>query len=208
MKKLMLTLSLVVLALGARAQIHEMYIEDFTIEPGTVLEVPVMLHCQTPSRGMQFNLHMCEGLSLDDVTLSDESIELDMNMFYRKTDEGYYTVVAYPSQRVCYDTIPLPVVYVHLEAAQDFKGGILRMTKVRGATLDNKSIKMNDTTTIVSVPEQGAGVTTVPTDATQTVGVDYYTMTGVPTARPDGIAIQVTRYSDGTRASRTVLPRE
>jgi len=198
-KRLMMAIMMAaMLTLAATAQINEMYIEDFTIDPGTVIEVPVMLHCQTPSRGMQFDLTLCEGLTLQDIELTQESLDKGMNLFTRRGGNKV-TIGTYPSNRVCYDTVPTPVVILYLEAAETFTGGTITMTRVRGATLDNASIKMNDTTTTVTAGgTSGVAQVVVPRNA---VGVDYFTLDGIRVTRPAGVAIQVTRYDDGTTAA-------
>lgn len=188
---------------------QEVYIEDFAIEPGQGMTVPVMLHCVPPSRGIQFNLTLSEGLSLDEIELTQASKSLTMNLFSSKHSQGYYVIGTYPSERVCYDTVATAVVELSVSAAEDFEGGTMRVWHVRGATLDNKSIKMDDDTTTVTALGRGetSGLTLTGADEVSpaVVQTTYYAPSGSVMAQPSGLTIEVTRREDGSQATRKRL---
>ena len=55
MRKLMLTVLAMMMAMGVMAQHNVMYISDFEIAPGSQIDVPLMLANSDPTRGVQFN---------------------------------------------------------------------------------------------------------------------------------------------------------
>jgi len=207
MKKQVIAMLAACLPLLICAQVHEVYIEDFEIEPGTVVEVPIMLHSETPSRGIQLYLTICDGLTIEDISLTKESVDKDMNLISRrhvKEDYTFYVLGTYPNSRVCYDTVPTPVINLSFAAAEDFAGGTLKVWHVRGSTIDNVNITMGDSTTVVTVPDQRSGIPFVVADEqssaiTQTA---YFTPAGAAVSHPTGVTIEVQRRADGTVNTR------
>ena len=75
------------LAISAVAQQgNRIYIEDFEIEPGKTVSVPLMLSNQDPTRGMQFNISLPNGLRMIDQELTAYSEEYNMNMCVHPDD--------------------------------------------------------------------------------------------------------------------------
>ena len=60
----LLMLAALMLAMTGMAQNNRVYIEDFEIEPGSLITVPVLLANESPTRGFQFNLSLPQGLTI------------------------------------------------------------------------------------------------------------------------------------------------
>ena len=98
MKRLMTLVVLAVfLALAVSAQGNRIYIEPFEIEPGESRTVPVMLSNVDPSRGVQFNVTLPEGLELKASELTPYSQGMKMILSCEFSPKnGCYTVFIYP----------------------------------------------------------------------------------------------------------------
>lgn len=194
------------LAINAVAQQgNRIYIEDFEIEPGKTVSVPLMLSNQDPTRGMQFNISLPNGLRMIDQELTAYSEEYNMNMScnYRKAD-SCYLVFIYPSSAICYpaDTT-VALMTFKLGAKQDFRGGDIVLWKCIGSTIDNTTFVIQGDTVKVTVPE--ASVIEVPQNQTP-AGEQYFNLNGQPISSPDSVpvAIQVNTLASGQRVSRKV----
>ena len=53
-------------ALDAVSQSNRIYVEPFEICPDSIVAVPVMLANESPTRGLEFNMTLPEGLVVDD----------------------------------------------------------------------------------------------------------------------------------------------
>ena len=161
------TLMAVVLALAVSAQDNCIYIEDFEIEPGTTDSVMVLFSNVDPSRGLQFNISMPEGLEINDYELTDYSRGYKMNgMLDYSQKNNCYVVFLYPLGMVCYPAgNATAVMCLELKAHKSFKGGSIVTWKCSGATMDNTTIYMDGKNTQVTVPK--ASLIGIPIDTKQ-----------------------------------------
>ena len=81
MRQVFLAIMAVIVAMAAMAQRNVVYIEDFEIEPGNSITVPLMMANCDSTRGIQVNLTLPEGLRLIDRELTQYSREYDMEPF-------------------------------------------------------------------------------------------------------------------------------
>ena len=148
-----LLMILALLTLPSMAQSNRIYIEDFELGPDSTVTVPVMLANEEPTRGIQFNMTLPQGLTLKNAKKTDYSKEYDMTLTCRfNAAEGCYMVFVYPMTAVCYDPGTTAVISMKFTAEGDFKGGNINLWKCRGSTMDNHSFVIDDATTIVTVP--------------------------------------------------------
>lgn len=193
----------VMTALGSAAHGNRVYIQDFEIEPGTCDTVPVMLANIDPSRGLQFNISLPEGLEYVDCLATEYSLECTMTVscnYSRK--ESCYVVYIYPTQRVCYSPGNAAIAYMVFEADPEFKGGTLTTWKCRGATLENETIFMDGNSTTVTVPQASI----IELEEENAAPDRYFNLMGQPIDSPAGapVAIQVTTLPDGECQARKV----
>lgn len=192
------------MALCATAQNNRIYIEDFEIDPDSTVTVPVMLANETPTRGIQFNMSLPEGLILKKTRITDYSSDYAMTLTCRySNNEGCYMVFIYPSAAICYDPDTAAVMTVTFAAQPDFKGGTINLWNCWGSSIDNKSFVIGDASAVVSVP--AASLIGIPIDK-EPVKEEYFNLMGQPVSSPDSaaVAIQVTTTPDGQRSSRKV----
>ena len=79
------------------AQGNRVYIEDFEIEPGATDSVLVLLSNVDPSRGLQFNLSLPQGLEICEYDLTDYSRRSKMHlMFEESTKDSCHVAFIYP----------------------------------------------------------------------------------------------------------------
>ena len=145
----------VFLALAVSAQGNRIYIEPFEIEPGESRTVPVMLSNVDPSRGVQFNVTLPEGLELKASELTPYSQGMKMILSCEFSPKnGCYTVFIYPMGVICFpaDTTAA-VMTLKINARKSFRGGTMSTWKCFGATEENKTLYMQGDTTAVTVPE-------------------------------------------------------
>jgi len=137
--------------LCATAQVNRVYINDFEIEPDSIVTVPLMLANEIPSRGVQFSITVPEGLKVAGFDMTDISLDLNMQLSHRQK-AGTHTVFLYPMDRICFPSDTTAILTIDFKASHDFKGGVINLKKNRGSTLDNKSIVMDDESTTVTIP--------------------------------------------------------
>lgn len=209
MKHFVLTLLALALSISVvAAQGNRIYIEDFEIEPGETDTVPVLLSNVDPSRGLQFNISLPDGLKIAGYEVTDYSRSYTMSMScnYSQKD-SCYMVFMYPSSYVCYpaDTAAV-VMFFELRALDTFRGGDLITWKCRGSTLDNRTIYMEGDTTHVTVPK--ASIIGIPMDQRPVKDL-YFDLTGQQINSPDSVpvAICVRTLADGRRSSCKVAVR-
>ena len=154
MRKCFLTTFMaVLLALSAMAQSNRVYIEDFEIEPGSTVTVPMILANETPTRGMQCNITLPPGLTVEDCTANEYSLKLNMTLLSNFVDrENCYTILMYPYSRVGFPAGTNEVLTITFKAQPDFKGGTMKFWKCRGSNEDNTLIVMDDVSATVTVP--------------------------------------------------------
>ena len=134
---------------------NRIYIEDFEIEPGEMDSAQVMLTNVDPSRGLQFNISMPEGLEIVEYELTDYSRASKMNLMFDYSTKNHCNIVfIYPLGMICYpaDTAKA-VMCLKLKAHRGFKGGTIVTWKCCGSTMDNNTITMNGSDTHVTVPK-------------------------------------------------------
>ena len=165
MRHFLLTIMVAMTALALSAQANRIVIEDFVVDRDSVVSVPVMLANETPMRGLQFRMVLPEGLKIEGSKLTKYSEKYDMNLAGRSTPQGDYAVFIYPMSRVCYPADSAVIMMLEVVASSDFKGGKIIMSGVRGSTIDNQSIPVEDTAVTVSVP--ASSLIGIPMDQTQ-----------------------------------------
>lgn len=153
MKKTLMIMMLLCLAQIAVAQADRVYIEDFEISPDSVVTVPVMLACPQQTRGIQFDMALPQGLELEDMELSNHSDNLGMRLSNRKLNgSNTHAIVLYPFKESFFQSdTSVVVMYISFKALKGFKGGTISLSRIRGSTLSNQSIKMNDASTTVTL---------------------------------------------------------
>lgn len=198
-----LTCIAVIVAIAAMAQRNVVYIEDFEIEPGQSITVPVMMANCDSTRGIQFNMTLPEGLRLIDKNLTPYALEYDMDPFDNYKN-GVWTIGMIPSQRICFPPADTAIMEMKFSAQPDFEGGEIILWRQRGATIKNKTIMFEDDTTLVTVPQ--ASIIELQQKG-QPVDEHYFNLEGQPIQSPDTVpmAIQVATWPDGRRSSRKVV---
>lgn len=165
MKRLMtLALMALLLALTLSAQGNRVYIEDFEIEPGATDSVLVLLSNVDPSRGLQFNLSLPQGLEICEYDLTDYSRRSKMHLLCEvSTKDSCYVAFIYPMGLICYPADDAAaVMYLKVKASKGFKGGNIVTWKCCGATMENTTINMDGASTRVTVPD--AALVGIPVD--------------------------------------------
>jgi len=155
-----------VMALTAMSQTNSIFIEDFEICPDSVALVPVLLANDDATRGLQFNMTLPPGLDVARCKLTDRSLDLDMTvLFDRDRQSRSCTVIIYSHKASSFDPGRDAVATLTIKASSDFRGGDIKLWKLRGSTLQNQSIIMEDTHCVVSVPQ--SALVGVPIDMQQ-----------------------------------------
>lgn len=207
MKNCLMILLLSLLALSGAAQTNRLLMDDFEIYPDSTVTVPVMLTNETPSRGLQFNMTVPPGLTVEDYALTDYSKDWTMSLVLRLLTENYYGVFIYPSQKVTYPADSAAVIMTMTFGAKpDFTGGEVVLLNGRGSTLRNKTFPIDGDTVAVSVP--AASLIGIPMDQNP-VKDEYFNLQGMPIPSPDSVpvAIHVVTLPDGQLDSRKVCVR-
>lgn len=154
MKHYLLTLMALLTAMTLAAQDNRIFIDDFEIDRDSTVTVPVMLANVDPTRGIQFNLTLPQGLTLGDYEETPYSVKYKMSITCRhKTDQDYYMLLLVPSRPVCFPPDTARVINLTLAASSDFKGGTIDVWQCRGSTKDNHTIVMGGDAVQVTVPE-------------------------------------------------------
>jgi len=204
MRNLVTALLAALVAVTAMAQTNRVYIEDFSIEPDSTVVVPVFFANVVPSRGLQFNLSLPEGLTLTKSRLTQYSKEYAMILTCRYSNRDQcYGVFIYPSGAICFDPDTAAVMELWLTAQPDFSGGEISLWNCYGSTIENKTIAVQGGVAVVTVPESSLiGIPVDKVDAKE----EFFNLTGQRVASPDAlpVAIQVTTFSNGQRYSRKV----
>ncbi|MBR7012037.1 MAG: hypothetical protein IKI10_04015 [Muribaculaceae bacterium] len=153
MKNGLISLLLMLLAMSAAAQHNGIYIENFEIEPGSTIVVPAIFYGSEASRGLQFNMTLPLGMTMQSYELDEEVADKYKMRSYERCNAGVWTIGIYPYGRICLpaDTA-IVVMRMTLEAAPDFAGGDIYFWKQRGAHMDSATIVFGDDTTTVAVP--------------------------------------------------------
>lgn len=204
MRHYLLTMMALLAALTAAGQSGRIYIEDFEIDLDSTKTVPVILANIDPTRGVQFNLTLPDGLSLEGYEETAYSLGYDMALTSRFVpDYNGYLVFLYPSRPICFPPDTAAVINLTFTASSNFKGGDLTLWQCRGSTLENTTLYLDGDTTQVTVPV--SSLIGIPIDQKPTEE-QYFNLMGQPISSPDmaPIAIQVTTRADGVRSSRKV----
>ena len=202
MRQVFLAIMAVIVAMAAMAQRNVVYIEDFEIEPGNSITVPLMMANCDSTRGIQVNLTLPEGLRLIDRELTQYSREYDMEPFGNYKN-GVWTIGMIPSHKVCFPPADTAIMELTFNALPEFNGGEIIVWRQRGATMNNKTIFFDDDTTTVTVPQ--ASIIELKQQE-QPVDEHFFNMEGQPIQSLDSVpmAIQVATWPDGRRSSRKV----
>lgn len=167
MRYRLMTLLALMVGLHALGQTNTISIADFEIYPDSVIAVPVILDNDDETRGCQFNITLPQGLQVVGHELTDFSHDYRMRLtFGQNAADDCYTVILFPSDRTCFPAGTEAIMTLSFKASGDFKGGRVALWKERGSTVENKTIVMNDTVTMVTVPE--SVLNGIPIDMQQT----------------------------------------
>lgn len=196
---------LLLVALTAAGQTNRIYIEDFELAPDSTTTVPVMLANEDETRGIQFNFTMPPEMKFADYELTEYAAQEDfnMNLSVNKANDSTWTVMVYPSGRICFPPGEQAIVLLKFKAKPAFKGGDMLVWKCRGSTIDNMTIFMDDAITRVTVPQ--SSLIALPEDRFA-VSEEFYSIKGQPIAWPGAspVAIRVTTLSDGSRTASKI----
>ena len=205
MKRYMITMLAMVLALGAIAQKNRIYIEDFEIYPDSTLTVPVILANVDSTRGIQFNMTLPYGLKMNECELTEYAAGYDMQLF-RTSRAGVWTLGMYPMSRVAFPPDTKAVMTINLKATADFMGGDIFLWQCRGSSMENISIIIDDDTTTVTVPS--SSLIGIPIDNCNDKDL-YFNLMGQPIASPEDapVAVQVRTLSNGEQNSRKIAKK-
>lgn len=155
MKNGLISLLLMLLAMSAASQHNGIFIENFEIEPGSSMTVPVLLCGSEATRGLQFNMTLPLGMTMQTYELDETVSEQYKLRSYERCNAGVWTIGLYPFGRMCLPTdTTLVIMRMTLEAAPDFAGGEIYFWKQIGAHMDNSKIVFSDDTTAVAVPRR------------------------------------------------------
>lgn len=204
MRKLMLTVMAMMMAMGVMAQHNVMYISDFEIAPGSQIDVPLMLANSDPTRGVQFNMTLPDGLTLINRQMTPYAeVEYEMKDFGTLKKAGYWLIGMYPVGGVCFPPGDTAIMILTFASAADFTGGEIILWRQRGSTIDNKTIFYDNDTTTVTIPQASI---LERQDNALPLDQRFYNLNGQPVESPDTmpLAIQVTTWPDGRRTSRKV----
>ena len=138
-------------AATAMAQSNRLIIQDFEIAPDSTVTIPVTLVNEDISRGMQFNLTVPEGLTIEDMRVTKCSKSLGMSLTYSDKSDTKI-IVLYQMGKSCFPPDSADVALIEFRAAHDFKGGELSVWKGRGSTMDNDPFIIEGDTAVVAVP--------------------------------------------------------
>ena len=156
-----MTLCALLMAVTAVAQGNRLMIQDFEIIPDSTVMVPVTLVNSDASRGMQFNLTLPEGLTIENVKATDYTKKLGLSVTYSESN-GISTIILYQMSKVCFPPDSADVVLVTFQASPKFRGGQLELWKGRGSTMESKTFIIEGDTAVVTVP--AASFISIPTD--------------------------------------------
>ena len=137
-------------ALDAVSQSNRIYVEPFEICPDSIVAVPVMLANESPTRGLQFNMTLPEGLVVDDCEITKYCDKYNMSIFTNRNGD-VWTIGMYPMGAICLPANTAAIVTLQMLARPTFKGGEIIVWKCRGSTIDNMTIYMDGDTTAVTV---------------------------------------------------------
>lgn len=137
-------------SLDAVAQSNRIYVEPFEICPDSTLAVPVILANETPTRGLQFNMTLPEGLAMDECEITRYCEKYSMSLFTKKNGD-VWTIGMYPMGSICLPADTKAILMLQMMASPTFMGGEIVVWKCRGSTIDNKTIYMDGDTTAVTV---------------------------------------------------------
>lgn len=150
-RHILMALCALLAAATAMAQSNRLIIQDFEVAPDSTVTIPVTLANEDISRGMQFNLTVPEGLTIEDMRVTKYSKSLGMSVTYSDNSDTK-TIILYQMGRACFPPDSVDVVLIEFRASHDFKGGELSVTKGRGSTMDNVPFIIEGDTAVVAVP--------------------------------------------------------
>lgn len=149
MRHIIITILAVLAAISVQAQSNGcIYIEDFEIAPDSTITVPVMLTNAEASQGLQFKMHLPDGLILEEIELSKYSRRLKMNVASNMKDDKWIVAVYSMSQNA-FPPDTAEVLKMTLTAQPEFEGGIINIFKSMGSNMDFISIDYDDSSTTV-----------------------------------------------------------
>lgn len=207
MKNCLMIILLSLVALSGAAQSNRIYIDDFEIYPDSTVTVPVVLANESRIRGLQFNMTLPQGLTIEEYELTDYSDDLTMSLVVRRIKDNYYGVFIYPTQKIPYPADTTAVIMtLTFGATSDFTGGEVVMFNGRGSTMNNHTFIIDGDTVEVTVP--AASLIGIPMDQNP-VKDEFFNLQGSPIPSPDSVpvAIHVYTLADGRLDSRKVCVR-
>lgn len=202
MKNCLMIMLLSLLALSGAAQTNRIYIDDFEIYPDSTVTVPVVFANESRARGLQYNMTLPEGLTIEEYELTDYSKDLTMSMTLRRIQGNYYGVFIYPSQKITYPADTTAVIMtLTFGAKSDFTGGEVIVLNGRSATMNNQTFVVDGDTVAVTVP--AASLIGIPMDQNP-VKDEFFNLQGTPIPSADSVpvAIHVVTLADGRLDSR------
>ena len=143
-------------ALFAAAQNSRVYMDDFEVAPGSSVTVPIILANQDTTRGVQFSVSLPQGLQCAELNLSQFAERKKFLLNYN-VKGNTCKVMVFQVGIANFTPGEITVADITLEADDSFKGGNITFKKCRGSTMDNKSILMDGSTAVVTVPKEGQG---------------------------------------------------
>ena len=146
-----MTLCALLMAVTAAAQGNRLMIQDFEIVPDSTVTVPVTLVNTDASRGLQFNLTIPEGLTIENVKVTKYTKKLGLSVTYSESN-GISTIILYQMGKVCFPPDSADVVLVTFQASPKFRGGQVELWKGRGSTMENNTFIIEGDTAVVTVP--------------------------------------------------------
>jgi len=204
MKRLLLPMLAVLLALPCMGQANRFYMEDFEIDVDSIKTLPLLMTNEDEARGFQLTMTLPDGLELISCVTTDYSRQYQMGVSCNVKSNGSYLVLAYPPGRICYpaDTAREVLLFTY-RATSDFKGGDILISGCKGSTIDNKTFSIQGDTVAVTVP--ASSLIGIPVDQ-QSQDDRYFNLMGNPIASPEdvSVAIQVTTHPDGRVDRRKV----
>lgn len=200
-----MTFALAILCvLTAISATNRVYIDDFEIDPDSLVTVPVVLANEDSTRGFQFDMIVPLGLSVESYQLTPYSLEFDMSASCRWNEGNIYVVFIYPPGPICFPADTMAVLNLTFAAESNFRGGNIILNNAWGSMIDSsRSFKIGGDTVAVTVPT--SSLIGIPVDQ-QPVDEHYFNMMGQPIMSPAdaAVAIKVVSLPDGRYDSSKV----
>lgn len=147
-----LILLIAIAAAGLNASAARLYIEDFTIEPGTTISVPLLLdNPNEPLAAFQFDLYMPQGLTVTSNGVHLGERASSSHQLMSNVNGDHLTVMAFSFPASNFTGTSGAVAYIDVTAAADFDGqAVMNGKSIALTTVDAHEVVCADFSTTVT----------------------------------------------------------